>query len=64
MWLSDCLVPQLQAGHVIVIDNATFHCFQLINEIVADTGYEIWYLPTYSPDLNKLNAGGLYSRIG
>ena len=24
MWLSDCLVPQLQPGDVIVIDNATF----------------------------------------
>ena len=27
---------------------------QLINEIVIEAGCEIWYLPTYSPDLNKI----------
>ena len=52
MWLSNCLVPQLQPGDVIVIDNATFHRSQYINEIIAIAGCEIWYLPTYSPDLN------------
>ena len=31
MWLSNCLVPQLQPGDVIVIDNATFHRSQYIN---------------------------------
>ena len=25
MWLEQCLLPQLQPGNVIVIDNATFH---------------------------------------
>ncbi len=25
-----------------------------IREIVEDAGCEIWYLPTYSPDLNKI----------
>ena len=54
MWLSECLLPQLQPGDIIVIDNATFHRSQYINEIMALTGCEIWYLPTYSPDLNKI----------
>jgi len=54
MWLSECLVPQLQPGDVIVIDNATFHRSQFINEIMALTGCEILYLPTYSPDFNKI----------
>lgn len=54
MWLEECLVPQLQPGDVIVIDNAAFHRSQLINEIVAESGCEIWYLPTYSPDFNKI----------
>ncbi len=54
MWLEDCLVPQLQPGDVIVIDNASFHHSQTIEEIVAQAGCEIWYLPPYSPDLNEI----------
>ncbi len=26
LWLEHCLLPQLQPGTVIVIDNASFHC--------------------------------------
>jgi len=51
MWLEKCLLPQLQPGDVIVIDNASFHRSQMINEIVAEAKCEIWYLPAYSPDL-------------
>ena len=54
MWLEECLVPQLQPQDVIVIDNASFHRSQSIEEIVAAAGCEIWYLPPYSPDLNKI----------
>ena len=49
MWWENCLVPQLQPGDVIVIDNASFHHAQSIEEIVAAAGCEIWYLPPYSP---------------
>ncbi len=52
--LEECLVPQLRAGDVIVIDNASFHHSQTIEEIVAQAGCEIWYLPPYSPDLNEI----------
>ena len=54
MWLEKCLVPQLQPGDVIVIDNARFHHSQSIEEIVAEAGCQLWYLPSYSPDLNKI----------
>ena len=54
MWLEKCLVPQLHPGDVIVIDNARFHHSQSIEEIVAEAGCHIWYLPPYSPDLNKI----------
>ena len=54
LWLEQCLVPQLQPGDVIVIDNASFHHSQTIEEIVAEAGCELWYLPPYSPDLNKI----------
>lgn len=54
MWLEDCLLPQLQPGDVIVMDNASFHHSQSIQEIVAAAGCELLYLPPYSPDLNKI----------
>lgn len=54
LWLTECLLPQLQPGDVIVIDNASFHHAQSIEERVAEAGCELWYLPPYSPDLNKI----------
>ena len=54
MWLEECLLPQLQRSDIIIIDNASFHRSQTIDEIVAAAGCELWYLPTYSPDLNKI----------
>jgi hypothetical protein len=33
MWLEECLVPQLKPADVIVIDNASFHHSQSIEEI-------------------------------
>lgn len=54
MWLEQSLLPQLQPGDVIVIDNASFHHAQSIEELVADAGCELWYLPPYSPDLNLI----------
>jgi transposase len=54
MWLEECLVPQLQPGDVVVVDNASFHHSQSIEEIVTQAGCELWYLPPYSPDLNPI----------
>jgi transposase len=54
MWLEQSLLPQLQPGSVIVIDNASFHCSCVIDELVSQAGCELWYLPPYSPDLNKI----------
>ena len=45
MWLEQCLLPQLQRGDVIIIDNANFHHSQIIDEIVAEAGCELFYLP-------------------
>jgi len=41
MWLEQCLLPQLQKGDVIVIDNASFHHSQTIDEMVAEAGCEL-----------------------
>jgi hypothetical protein len=44
----------IQPGDVIVIDRASFHHAQSIEELVAEAGCELWYLPPYSPDLNLI----------
>lgn len=53
-WLQDNLLPQLKGGDVIVMDNASFHKGQTIEELVSQAGCEILYLPSYSPDLNEI----------
>jgi transposase len=54
MWLAQSLIPQLQLGEVIVIDNASFDHAQTIKEMIAEAECEIWYLSTDSPDLNEI----------
>jgi transposase len=52
--MRECLLPQLQARDIIIIDNASFHKGESIQELVAEAGCTLWYLPPYSPDLNKI----------
>ncbi len=47
-WLKKCLIPQLQPGDIIIIDNASFHKGEHIREIIEEAGCEIWYLRSYS----------------
>ncbi len=53
-WLEVCLIPALKPGQKLVIDNATFHKGGRIDQLVQAAGCEVWYLPPYSPDLNKI----------
>ena len=53
-WLAKSLIPKLNPGDIIILDNASFHKGETIREIVKEAGCELWYLPAYSPDLNKI----------
>ena len=48
------LLPTLPKGSVIVLDNASFHQSPSTQKLVANTGCELLFLPTYSPDLNPI----------
>lgn len=53
-WVEFCLIPVLIAGQIVIWDNASFHKAQsLINKIEA-VGAKVLFLPTYSPDINKI----------
>lgn len=52
-WLKTCLIPVLQPGRVVIVDNATFHHGGRIAELIEAAGCRLLYLPPYSPDLNR-----------
>jgi len=54
LWLEQYLIPALKPGQVVVIDNATFHKGGRIQELILEAGCRLLYLPSYSPDLNKI----------
>lgn len=53
-WLEQILVPELEAGQVVILDNASFHKSKTSIEIIKKAGCEILFLPPYSPDLNPI----------
>ena len=52
--MENCLLPKLNPGQVIILDNVNFHKSIYIEELVAKRGFEISYLPPESPDFNKI----------
>jgi transposase len=54
LWLESCLIPVLQPGEWVILDNATFHHGGRIAELIQAKGAQVVYLPPYSPDLNRI----------
>ena len=54
-WLSECLIPVLQPGQLIILDNATFHKGGIIRQLIEDVGCFLLYLPPYSVLLQKIS---------
>jgi transposase len=53
-WLEQMLLPQLNAGSVIVLDNASFHKSEQTRQWVKQAGCQLLLLSPYSPDLNPI----------
>lgn len=53
-WVTTQLLPALPPHAVIVLDNASFHKRQDIQNIIRKAGHTLEYLPPYSPDLNPI----------
>ena len=53
-WLETCLIPTLQPGDWVIVDNATFHKGGRIAELIEAANSHLVYLPPYSPDLNRI----------
>jgi len=48
------LVPTLQKGDIVVMDNLSSHKVAGVKEAIESVGAEVLYLPSYSPDLNPI----------
>jgi transposase len=48
------LVPELEQGDTVVIDNLPAHRLQAVRRLIEAAGAKLLYLPPYSPDLNPI----------
>lgn len=53
-FITDALVPVLQSGDVVVMDNLQAHKAAGIREAIEAAGARLLYLPPYSPDLSPI----------
>ena len=53
-WYEKTLMPQLSEGHVIIMDNASFHRKEVLCKIAAKFNVRVLFLPPYSPELNPI----------
>lgn len=60
-YVERCLVPSLQPGDVVVMDNLASHKVAGVREAIEAAGCSLWYLPPYSPDLNPIEK--LWSKV-
>ena len=52
--MQDGLLPLLERGSVLVLDNASIHRGGEIHQLVAAAGCSLLYLPPDSPDFNPI----------
>ena len=48
------LVPVLQPGDIVIMDNLGSHKSAAVRRLIRAAGARLWYLPPYSPDLNPI----------
>jgi transposase len=50
------LVPALHPGQFVVLDNLSVHTSARARQLIEAAGCQLVFLPTYSPDLNPIEA--------
>jgi transposase len=53
-YVGQVLLPTLQPGDVVVLDNLSSHKSKSVQELIESAGASVAYLPPYSPDLNPI----------
>ncbi len=53
-YLKHLLLPELEEGQVVVMDNLPAHKPDRVRKLIEERGCELLYLPSYSPDYNPI----------
>lgn len=53
-WIEQHLLPTLEKGNIVVLDNLSVHKSPRVAEILAKNNCTVRYLPPYSPDFNPI----------
>jgi len=53
-YIQQCVVPTLQAGDILFMDNLSAHKVAGLDELIRSCGAHLIYLPPYSPDFNPI----------
>ena len=53
-YIEQCLVPTLEPGDVVIMDNVATHRVEGVRQMIDAAGATLRYLPPYSPDLNPI----------
>ena len=53
-WVEQFLVPTLQPGDIVVLDNLGSHKGSAVRRAIRQAGAHLLFLPPYSPDLNPI----------
>lgn len=55
-YVEQCLVPTLERGDIVIMDNVPSHKVDGVQAAIEAAGATLRYLPPYSPDLNPIEA--------
>jgi transposase len=53
-YVEHMLVPSLQKGQIVVMDNLRVHKSARVRQLIEEKGCELRFLPAYSPDLSPI----------
>lgn len=53
-WVDQFLLPVLNPGDIVVMDNLGSHKGQEVRRLIRGVRARLWFLPAYSPDLNPI----------
>ena len=60
-YLKNTLIPTLNKGDIIIMDNMRSHHVKAVRETIENAGLKLLYLPPYSPDFNPIEE--MWSKI-
>ena len=54
IYVEKVLVPTLQPGEIVIMDNLGSHKGKAVRQLIRSAGAKLFFLPKYSPDLNPI----------